>query len=933
LTILRPEYLWALLLVPVILVLRGRTRREGGARGWFITLVRCALVALLALVLAQPAVRRRSDFVATYFVLDRSASVTDEAKARSLETAKAAIESKKRKEDRAGLIVFGDRAQVEEMPRDDVRVGEIFSVVDPQNTDIAAAVRLALSTFPDDAQKRIVLFTDGNETKGSLAEAARRAAAARVPIDVVPLKYRYENEVLLDELTLPRKVEKDEPFQMRINVASLGASQGTLRIFCDGKLIGSKDVALAKGDNVFVFSHMLKEAGFHLFEAQIDGPKDGIVQNNRAQAYTIIEQDAMVLIAGGTPDDVNYVAAAMRDSGILYRTAVAGSLPRDLGEWQSYDAIIFANLAAEHLSPQQMSMIESLVRDLGAGFIMIGGENSFGAGGYLNTPIARLLPVDLDVNQNMVMPNGGVVFLLDHIHCIGNGWSKDIACGTLRAMHRMDEFGLMAGGQNWVVPLESIGDKQTIIQRVNACYPGDIQDVNEYIRRAIEAFAARRIGFRHIVLITDGLGNIVPSDASIARLREARITLSVALIEPNGNNTAQLREAARAGGGNFYVVQPSQREMVPQIILRESTRVKKGLFFEDRFTPSVVGASEILEGISPSDIPALNGYNVTSRKSPTEVPMISSPHKDAVLAHWNCGLGKAVAFTSDASGRWGADWVRWPRFNQFWSQAVRWCQRRIPASPYQLTIQRGRQEGTAEAIIDAVDPQGRFVNFLAPGGTLVKPGLETEPMTFQQIGPGRYRAAFATDATGGYVVNVRYQEGGKTYLLRGGYVPPYNPEYRRFQDNEPLLTTVAEQTGGRVATPGMDWFAPTGQVAYTSKPLWPLLLAIAVCLLPFDIFVRRVIVGIRDVVAAIRAIVPRWRVRRDPVADALAAARGAMRVGELATFTPGAGSAEVGAEAEAEGASPSEGSPEEAGPELTNRLAEAKKRARKKFEK
>src|SRR5205823_9994941 len=58
--------------------------------------------------------------------------------------------------------------------------------------------------------------------------------------------------------------------------------------------------------------------------------------------------------------------------------------------------------SSDLVSMAQMEMIESQVRDLGTGFMMIGGPRSFGAGGYLGTPIEKVLPVSLDVNQNQV---------------------------------------------------------------------------------------------------------------------------------------------------------------------------------------------------------------------------------------------------------------------------------------------------------------------------------------------------------------------------------------------------------------------------------------------------------------------------------------------------------------------------------------------------
>jgi len=929
-----PGFLWFLLLIPAVILLRSRGRKAGGARGAVILASRILLVLLLVAAVAQPSIRRRTDYVTTYFILDRSGSVPEAQQRRSLEVVREAVAAKRRKEDRAGLIVFGERPMVEEVPSASLKVGEVFSVVETSSTDIGAAVRLALSTFPDDAQKRIVLLTDGNETRGSVREAARHATAAGVPIDVVPLTYRHENEVVLDELTLPRKVERDEPFQVRVNVASLGPSTANLKLFCDGKVIGTKEVPLTRGDNVFVFSHSVREAGFHLFEALVDAPGDAIPQNNQAQAYTIIEQDALVLLAGGSAEDVRRLAGVLTEEGIAHKVRLAGALPKDLGEWQSYDVVVFANLGAEHLSRDQMEMIESLVKDLGAGFIMVGGEHSFGSGGYLNTPIARILPVDLDVRQNQVLPNGGIVFLLSHIPCIGDRWSKDIAVNSLNVLTAWDEFGLKGGGSaEWLIPLAPAENKAEIRRVIDGAGFGMIQDSGPLVDQAIDAFRNSRSSYRHIVLVTNG-SSIPPGAGTMARLAAARVTMSVVVIEPYGHgmNLEGLRATAHAAGGTFYVVQPSEYDRVPQIWMRESARVKKGLFYEQRFVPRVAGASELLEGIPPSEIPALGGYNVSSRKDPTEVPLIS-PQNDPVLAHWNCGLGRAVAFTSDATGRWGSEWIHWSRFRPFWAQTIRWCQRRTPPSPYTLTLQKGAEPGTAEAIIDAVDAKGRFVNFLEPKGTLVRPDLSSGPIDFQQVGPGRYRSSFPTDKSGGYIVNVRYAEAGANYLMRGGFVPPFHPEYRSFQDNAPLLLGVAEETGGRVMGPGMDWFAPTSQEAYAAKPIWPPLLILALCLLPFDIFVRRVIVGLRDVVRLVRRILPaRKRVERDPVREALEAARAEIGARERPGWTAPAGAVEVGSLAESQLQVPGAARVEEVEPESTaGRLFEAKRRAQRRF--
>lgn len=924
-----PEYLWLLLLAPVFLFTF--RRQHSRARGIVIATVRILIFALLVLALAEPTLRRENDAVTTYFVLDQSGSIPEDMKSWSLDVAQRSARGKRR-HDRAGLIVFGSQAVIEESPTPHFSVEQVFSVVDDSNTDLSAALRLALSTFPEDTQKRIVLFTDGNETRGDLSAALLRATAAHCPIDVVPLRYHYRNEVAMESLTLPARVQRHEPFQLRTCVRALGESRGVLQVFCDGELIAAQDVDLHDGENVFLFSHTLQTPGFHLLEAQVSAENDGLHQNNRAQAYTIIQEEALILLAANAEPDVSQLARALREEGIACRVRLAGALPQDLGEWQSYDALVLANLGADALSQAQLEMIESLVKDLGAGFLMIGGEKSFGAGGYLGTPIERVLPVSLDVTQREVLPNGGIAFILDHVHCIGDRWSKDIVVGTLNGLTQFDWFGLRAGQRHdWIIPLQPATNREELTNQINALRAGDVSDLDAQLDRVIEAFNESRCAYRHAVLITDGRGRIVPSGEAIGRLREANVTLSIVVIEPRGINLEALRRAAQRAGGNFYVVHPHQYHLVPRIYIRESALVKKGLYFEETFQPVLKELSEILEGITAAELPVLHGYNVTSRKDPTEIPLVS-PSGDAVLAHWQYGLGKSVAFTSDASTRWAADWITWDKYRRFWSQAVRWCQRRLAASPYYLTLQKGSKDGTCEAILDAQDEQGNFVNFLSPVGTLVTPQLDSRTLRFEQTGPGRYLTLFPVDRSGGYIVNVRYTQDGRLYLLRGGYVPPCDLEYTRFQSNEPLLHAIAEQTGGSFVAPETNLFAPTGMTAYTSKPIRPLLLLLAVCLFPFDVFSRRVMIGPRDVAAIARALIPGLRRGASTRPSVLERARDAVRT--RSAWTPGQPELEdVVAEAaprEATGEVPdAEAAPEEV--ETVSRLMKAKQKAKKKF--
>ena len=90
---------------------------------------------------------------------------------------------------RPASIVFGRRPRLELPPSDAPRFNfhEVASTVDGNYTDIAAAIKLALASFPEGSGKRIVLLSDGNENLGNAEEQARIARQNGVQIDVVPL--------------------------------------------------------------------------------------------------------------------------------------------------------------------------------------------------------------------------------------------------------------------------------------------------------------------------------------------------------------------------------------------------------------------------------------------------------------------------------------------------------------------------------------------------------------------------------------------------------------------------------------------------------------------------------------------------------------------------------------------------------------------------
>ncbi len=214
-----PAYLAILALVPLLWWASYRQLASLGPwRRWIALALRGSVVALVVLTLAEAQIVRTSDRLTVVYLLDQSLSIPADRRQTMIDYVNADIRSHRQGRDRAGVVVFGRDAAIEIPPFDEnVQVQQaIESVVDPEYTNLAAAMKLALALFPEDAAKRIVLVSDGNQNLGNAAEQAQTLAGASAGIDVLPIRYRARTDVAVERVALPPDVRRGEPFDLRV---------------------------------------------------------------------------------------------------------------------------------------------------------------------------------------------------------------------------------------------------------------------------------------------------------------------------------------------------------------------------------------------------------------------------------------------------------------------------------------------------------------------------------------------------------------------------------------------------------------------------------------------------------------------------------------------------------------------------------------------
>jgi len=278
-----------------------------------------------------------------------------------------------------------------------------------------------------------------------------------------------------------------------------------------------------------------------------------------------------------------------------------------------------------------------------------------------------------------------------------------------------------------------------------------------------------------------------------------------------------------------------QVEDVPQIFLQETVIVAGRDIVEGQFTPQIALPAPIVRGLG--GLPPLYGYNGTEIKE-TARTILVTPDGKPVLAQWQYGLGRAVAWTSDLKGQWARDWVGWGQFPRFVGGLADMLL--PPRTGEQLTLQATATGAQSALELTAQDDQGQPLNDLTLEGQLVNPESQGVRLQFAQVGPGRYRAVAQTSAPGVYLAQVAAASGGQPLgLATTGLVVSYSPEYSARPGDPQLPRALAEITGGRNDPPAEAAFEPTAQAVGTVSEIGLPLLWLALLLLPLDIGLRR----------------------------------------------------------------------------------------------
>ncbi|MCT8136508.1 VWA domain-containing protein [Anaerobacillus sp. CMMVII] len=826
----RPLYL--LFVIPafllVVLFLRTKvqlTKREKK----IIVPLRMMIVLLLVFALSIPNLVFTTKNVHTVFIVDRSDSINGvnsemTAFIRNAVAAKGA-------DDQFAIVSVGRDATVERMLGTQSSFSSDWSQVHADYTNIEAGIQIASSLLAREGSGRVVILSDGNETLGDALQQANFVRVQGVTVDVVPFYQEKLKDVSLQEFIVPRQMFKGEQASLSLTVYSTEETETTLRILLNNEAIVQDVVELKQGSNSFRFNSPINESGMHRLRAEVLTTGDSILENNQLTAMTVITGTPNVLLVEGNRLTSNPLYDALNATGLNVNQITPEFLPTELNGYLQYETIIFSNVSSMRMTETQMDLIEKAVRDFGVGFIMTGGHESFALGGYKDTPIEKVLPVEMEIKSEEELPSLGLVFVIDRSGSMQGmrlELAKEAAARSVELLRKGDTVGVIAfDDRTWqIVDTEKMTDIKEVSEKILGITAGGGTDIYPGLAEAYAQLAPLELQRKHIILLTDGQS---PESGNYQTLieggREANnITLSTVAVG-DGADHYLLDVLAEYGTGRFYSVY--DETTIPSILSRETMLTTRTYIEDEPFYPRVNNTTEWSTHFT-SGVPQLNAYIATTPKGRATNVLISIKD-DPVLSRWQYGLGKTVAWTSDVEGVWSGQWAAWDHWSSLWNDIVTWTFPADVQDPFEVAQKR---EGTTSILTFTTEEnQSRPLE-----ATVVNERGQLIEANIRMTAPGEYEVSFDGHEGMHYVQLTDLQQAP---VFQTGITVAYPEEYRMLPTNEAFLEALADVGGGMVLEEGKEAFRPLNERPVTRQPIAHSLILLAFLLFFVEVAVRR----------------------------------------------------------------------------------------------
>jgi Mg-chelatase subunit ChlD len=823
----QPIFLLMIGLLPVLWVVM---RKMPGASQACLAL-KCAAFTALVIALASPWAPLRTEKLAVTVLMDTSASMPRE----SLQHGEAMLRDLVHKNSGADLrlITFAQHAKLLNVPAqaDQVKIPQGVDPKEGMATNLEEALQLALSTFPLQGQRRILLISDGNENQGHALTEALRARESGVAVFTVPAGGTAPLSVQLENVASPQDVFSGERFPLTVRLTSGNAMKARIWMTSEGQEIATTNADLVAGSNVVDLEARIARSGVNLLEVHISSGSAEQVLVSRA---ITVRKPHVLYVAGGN-ETSRPLLDTLKQGDVDVESATSFPVNRRARDW---DAVLLDNYPDHELAADEDLALERYVY-AGGGLIFIAGDSNAKLPEEPKTPFEKMLPVRAEPPPQKPT---AVVLVLDKSGSMSGPkieMARDAARASIRTLRPIDMIGVISFDEtfNWVIPMGPAGsleDKSNLISQITA---NGGTKIYQAVESGFEAIVNEKATHKHIILLTDGVSTPGTQEDFPKLERDAlakHVTISTIGVGDYINRDLLDELAHKTKGKSHFVENP---DSIPQIINAE-VKSTEDLAIQERPVRAVrVRPVEFTDGIDFTKAPRLDGFVQAEAKEGSEV-ILRVDDKKPLLVRWRYGLGRVIAFMSDAKSRWAAPWVRWAAFGTLWPQMVRDVSHRDRT--IRAGVRPGNQEGEAIVFYDVLansdNPGAETLDKAGPPHILVESqGAAPRNIPLEQTAPGHYEARIPADQTGLYHII----SGNSELILPDAGFYNESQETKPQAVNTTMLGEISRVTGGAMH-PSIDQLLnDRGAIVRERQPLWPYWLVLALLLNFVEVALRK----------------------------------------------------------------------------------------------
>ncbi|NLY10464.1 MAG: VWA domain-containing protein [Firmicutes bacterium] len=726
--------------------------------------------------------------------------------------------------------MFGENALLDRMPATNF-------------TSIETALSLGLLHAHNTKKAvRLVLLSDGQENVGNALAVVPMLLERNLPVDVVPLASPIEHEVWVEHFFIPERVSLNQDFVLRLNVRSTITTSGTVRIYLNDQLIFTEAVEFQAGNNPYSFHQRLSQGEFHRYTVEIEAEADTVSENNILSDFVYGEGEKRVLLISKSGEDSERLITEMDWRGFKVERSEPGVFV-GFNYLQSFSAVILNNVPIHQISSKQSQEFHRYVRELGGGLICIGGDLSYGMGGYTNEYFESLLPVHSSIEQRILFPTLSLLLIIDKSGSMDErstddrqiskmDLAKEASKAVLDLLVSEERIGILSFDvvPEWTVPLQPAIDKDAIVQRLAELQPGGGTDIYSALVTGSEELQKEETALRHIILLSDGITDPADFEVLIKGLTKKGITVSTVTIGDAADKEL-MEDIAYWGGGEAYFT--TDFGNIVQVFIAETNRILKKAIIEGSFHPRVTETTPLTTDVDWERILPFRGYIATTPRALADVHLVA-PDNSPILASWRIGLGRTVSFLSDLGSKWTKDWLYTEDFGKFWSQVLNFVARDNLLNNVQA---RFSIEGTSITMVLDVLDEGEYVNFLDLEALVIDPDGQVFSVPLRQTNAGEYTASFSAETIGAYYISVLIASDDFATVYQTGIVMQYSPEYK-IDSGKSVLMALANETGGRVLFSPEELFLESARIPIESEEKWDVCILVALVLFIIEIALR-----------------------------------------------------------------------------------------------